>query len=112
MAAKKKRSSSRRSARANLVRGVTRRDPDDGLRGTAGVVASLVTRADESVRLVFDDARRGKGGEWTPIGFFTSRDYPTVPLRALRVEPADLAKIGWLVVARLLALDGTRADRG
>ncbi len=112
MAGKKKRFSSRGSRMAKLVRGVTSRDPDDGLRGAAGVVASLVKRADDSVRLVFDDVHREDGGEWTPIGLFTSRDYTTVPLRALRVEPADLAKIGWLVVARLLALDRTRADRG
>ncbi len=112
MATKRKTPSQRATrSRKNVVGGVTRPEPDDGARGSVGVVATLVARQGGSVRLVFDDARAKRSGRWEPVGLFTSRDYPTGALRDLRLAPAELEKIGWLVIARLLALEETGRGR-
>jgi hypothetical protein len=86
-----------------FARGVTRPDPDDGERGTRGVVACLVKRQDGTIRLVIDDARRRPDGSWEPHGIFTSRDYPAAPLLDLKVDPQELESLGFSVVARLVA---------
>lgn len=86
-----------------LVRGVTSPEPDDGARGTRGVIAGLVTRADGTIRLVLDDARRRADGSWEPRGIFTSRDYPADPLLELQVDPRELESLGFSLVARLVA---------
>jgi len=85
-----------------LVRGVTSPEPDDGARGARGVIASLVKRADGTVRLVLDDARMRVDGSWEPRGIFTSRDYPAAPLLELQVDPRELESLGFSLVARLV----------
>lgn len=91
--------------RPELARGTTDFSPDDGHRGSLGVLASLVKRPDGTVRVVFDDARRGRDGAWKPTGLITSRDYPVAILDELGIEPGELEQIGLMVIVRLIALE-------
>lgn len=95
----------RPAKRVKLARGTTDFSPDDGQRGHLGVLASLVKRPDGTVRVVFEDARRGRDGAWKTTKLTTSRDYPAAILDELGIEAAELEQAGHLVIARLIAFE-------
>ncbi len=111
MAAKKKGASSPANPGRKLTRGVTDPSSDDGRRGIFGVVASLVTRPNGKVRIVFDDVRRGTDGNWTPSGLFTSRDFPDSILGDLDIDPDEFEQTGLALISRLVVF-GRPESRG
>ncbi len=112
MATKKKGASSPTNPGRKLDRGVTDPSPDDGRRGLFGVVASLVTRPNGTVRIVFDDVRRGKDGNWAPSGLFTSRDFPDSILGNLAIDPDEFEQTGVALIGRLVVLGRTESRGG
>ncbi len=112
MATTKKGSSRHAHPGRKVIRSVTESGPDDGRRGVAGVVASLVTRPNGTVRIVFDDVRRGKDGNWTPSGLFTSRDFPDSILGDLDMDADEFEQTGVALISRLVALGRTESRGG
>ena len=94
------------------ARGTTDFSPDDGLRGQLAVVASLVKRPDGTVRVVLDDAKRGRDGAWRTTGLITSRDFPKAILEEMPLDRDELENIGLVVAARLIAFEQTERSGG
>ena len=82
---------------------------DSKKRGRMGVVASVVKRPHGRVRLVFDDLERS-ASDWRTLGIYTWKD---MSQRAFRLKLSDkkLAEIGFVLVARLLALEKHSSSR-
>ena len=82
---------------------------DSKQRGRMGVVASVVKRPHGRVRLVFDDLERS-ASDWRTLGLYTWKD---MSQRAFRLKLSDkqLAEIGFVLVARLLALEKHSSSR-
>jgi hypothetical protein len=79
---------------------------DDGVRGRTGVVVSLVDVPDGRVRLVFDDVERAESSDprrWDHEFFFTRTELDREAALKVEVSQAELAKIGFAVLARLAA---------
>jgi hypothetical protein len=76
-------------------------------RGNVGVIGSLVTQIDGTVRLVFDDAGASTTlfpQTWTAERLFTWNDYPSSEFFEIRLTEKQLAEIGLNLVTRLVAL--------
>ncbi|MFW3175500.1 hypothetical protein FLG15_21290 [Xanthomonas phaseoli pv. dieffenbachiae] len=69
------------------------------------VLCSLAELPDGSLRVILDDVRKGHGpGTWVSESLFTFNDYPSGCLSDLASVPeAELADVGYNVLARLLA---------
>ena len=77
--------------------------PDDGVRGSCGVVVSIGEHPPR-VRVVFDDARPSRGpNEWQTTRLFTSFDVPDWE-DLQNLSEKQLAEIGRALVSRLGAL--------
>lgn len=105
MAANTKRTTRRKARSTVLARGVTPPEPDDGIRGDHGIIASLVARENGTLRLVLDDARRRRDGTWGATRLYTSRDYPARHVRDLRLAAEELEQVGLALVLRLVAAE-------
>ena len=77
---------------------------DNGIRGSSGVVASLVEIEPGRLRLVLDDVKNGSGsrcGPWTHHVLYTFKDYGASDILDLKLSDKELADFGHHVLARL-----------
>jgi hypothetical protein len=82
----------------------------DEARGDIGVVASLVPRADGSLRLVIDDVMITPSTGmtlWRVRGSYTFVDWPRDMVASMKLSPRDYQIIGENLLARLLARRST-----
>ena len=85
----------------------SRSDVDE--RGDFGVVVSLVTSANGTTSLLFDDVSRQMLMDaigWDHRAFFASLDFPAHELDEVALSQQELARIGENVLFRLLAQAG------
>jgi hypothetical protein len=82
---------------------------DDGQRGLAGVVATLVSRPRNGSRLLLDDVKRSRRG-WRTVRLYTWKELPSGALRATEFTQKELADIGLALLVRLVSLE-SRAQR-
>ena len=79
---------------------------DDGIRGDHGLVASLVSRADGTVRLILDDAVVAPSTgvmHWRKQGLYTFIDWPCDAGEKMSLSPEAYQALGESLMARLLA---------
>ena len=85
---------------------------DDGVRGSLGVVASLLETSEGHLCLVMDDVRHQLAADasyWNHNSFFTAKEYVRKDLENLNLSAEDFAQIGENIVIRLLALRNSRS---
>jgi hypothetical protein len=80
-------------------------DVDDGVRGTVGILISVVDVGQSGVRLVFDRVKRD-GKCWIRTEFATSKDMDKSTLLEMTMPEEDLNSIGLVLAAELSALKG------
>ncbi len=81
-------------------------DEDEGLRGSSGVVMSLLDLAETGVRIYMDDVHNDSSpsrGPWIDRGLVTFKDYELEDLEELNLSEKELADLGAYVIARLMA---------
>ncbi len=85
---------------------------DDGMRGSVGVVASLLETSEGRLCLVLDDVRHQLGADtshWNHNSFFTAREYLRKDLEDLNLSKEEFAQIGENIIVRILAAANGRS---
>jgi len=79
-------------------------ETDNGKRGSAGLVLSLVESKPGRLRLVVDDVKNKSGfdqGPWVHHVLYTFKDYETTKITKQEMSDVELAEIGSNLLARL-----------
>lgn len=76
---------------------------DDGLRGSKGVLVSVVRRSNGQIRLLVDRVRRGDDGRWSAWSMLTFKDFDEEQLAADDPDEQDMTNLGDIILAEIVA---------
>ncbi|MCA9600601.1 MAG: hypothetical protein KC417_01175 [Myxococcales bacterium] len=86
---------------------------ESNFRSTQGVTTSLVRTSPNTIRLIMDDvvsADRDRQHAWVPEHLFTWKEFSAATLLDLSLSEAELADVGFQIMARLVSRDVQIAD--
>lgn len=76
---------------------------DDERRGKHGLVVSMKSAKDGTLRLVIDRVSLRPNGDWRPLTPVTYKDFPEEDIRGMTVAHADVETLGMIVLSEMSA---------